>query len=202
MERFYTVLAALFAAGLLSTGCVSLSQTQRPGVLSDWTGTWNNFSSYFENPGIAEAYGILAEREGTSPEAVKTRYVAGTTYKCDIPAIAIQGNTISFYKGLQFVAGAASNVEYKAAYAYRGEVSVDGGGRVVTWKHFETIEDVPYKHFLLLPAEADIPGETMIHFHFRYGDDLDKLLAADGWFATMIAYDSTMDLLVNHMTAD
>jgi zinc transport system substrate-binding protein len=73
---------------------------------------------------------------------------------------------------------------------------------VWTWKHFETAEEVPYKHLIILPAEADIPGETMIHFHFRYGSDLDKLLAADGWFATMIAYDSTMDLLVGHMTAD
>jgi hypothetical protein len=103
----------------------------------------------------------------------------------------------------QPVAGAASNIAYKATYAYKGEVSTtNDAGRVWTWKHFETTANVPYKHFIILPAEADIPGETMIHFHFRYGNDLDAMLAADGWFATMIAYDSTMDLLVGHMTAD
>jgi zinc transport system substrate-binding protein len=202
MKRFYGVAAAVIAAGLLLAGCLSAPLGQSSGVLSDWSGTWNNFSSYFESPGIARAYEILAGREGTSPEAVKTRYVTGATYKCDITAMRIQGNTITIYSELQSVEGAVSNAESSARYTYKGEVSTTASGRVTTWKHFETTGDVPYKHFLLLPAEADIPGETMIHFHFRYGDDLDKLLAADGWYATMVTYDSTIDLLVGHMTAD
>jgi zinc transport system substrate-binding protein len=202
MRRFYGAMAAVVAAGLLSAGCVSGPQTQGPGVLADWTGTWNNFSSYFENPGIVRAYEILAEREGSSSDDVKARYVTGTTYKCDIAAMDIQGDTITFYSELQFVNGAASGVTYKATYVDKGEVSTNSGGRVSSWRHFETSDNVPYKHFMFLPAEADIPGETMIHFHFRYGSDLDTILAADGWYATMIAYDSTMDLLVGHMTAD
>jgi zinc transport system substrate-binding protein len=203
MKRVYRVLAAVFIAGLLTAGCTSIPQVQSPGVLSDWTGTWNNFSSYFDNPGITRAYEILAGREGTSPEDVKSRYVTGTTYKCDIAAIGIQGDLITFYTEKQSVTGAASNIAYTARFAYKGEVSTgSAGGRVTIWKHFETNGNVPYKHFLMLPAEADIPGETMIHFHFRYGDDLDQILASEGWYATMIAYDSTIDLLVGHMTAD
>jgi zinc transport system substrate-binding protein len=202
MKRFYGMAAALIAAGLLLAGCVTGPLAQRTGALSDWTGTWNNFSAYFENPGITRAYEILAEREGKTPADIKTRY-AGTMYKCDIAAMGIQGDTITVYNKIQPVAGAASDIAYKARYVYKGEVSTsNAAGRVWTWKHFETIADVPYKHFMILPAEADIPGETMIHFHFRYGNDLDAMLAADGWFATMIAYDSTMDLLVGHMTAD
>jgi zinc transport system substrate-binding protein len=203
MKRIYCVLAAVFIAGLLSAGCTSNPQVQSTGVLSDWTGTWNNFSSYFDNPGITRAYEILAEREGNSPEDVKSRYVAGTMYKCDIAAIGINGDSITFYTEKQCVTDAASNIAYTARFAYKGEVSTsNAAGRVWTWKHFETTDNAPYKHFIMLPAEADIPGETMIHFHFRYGNDLDQLLAADGWFATMIAYDSTIDLLVGHMTAD
>jgi zinc transport system substrate-binding protein len=202
MKRFYGVLAALFVAGLLSVGCVSSPQTQSQSVLSDWTGTWNNFSSYFDSPGITRAYEILAGREGSSPEDVKARYVTGTTYRCDIAALGIQGDTITFYSEKQFVSGAASHIAYTARYAYRGEVSTTSGGRVSKWKHFETNDNVPYRHFIALPAEADVPGETMIHFHFRYGNDLNQLLAADGWYPTMIAYDSTVDLLVGHMTAD
>jgi zinc transport system substrate-binding protein len=200
MKRFYGVAAAVCAAGFLLAGCASGPQAQSSGVLSDWTGTWNNFSSYFENPGIAKAYEILAEREGKSPEEIKARYAAGPTYQCDIAAMEIQGDAITFYSKTQYVAGAASNIAAKATYVYKGEVSTNGGN--VKWKHFETSDTVPYKHFMALPAEADIPGETMIHFHFRYGDDLDKMLAAEGWFATMIAYDSVMDLLIGHMTAD
>jgi zinc transport system substrate-binding protein len=202
MKQLYGVLAAVFIAGLSLVGCTSIPQVQNPGVLSDWTGTWNNFSSYFDNPGIVRAYEILAERERNSPGDVKTRYVSGITYKCDIAAMGIQGDTITFYSQNQFVPGASSQIAYTARYDYKGEVSTTSGDRVTKWKHFETNDNVPYKHFLALPAEADIPGETMIHFHFRYGNDLDQLLAADGWYATMIAYDSTMDLLVGHMTAD
>jgi zinc transport system substrate-binding protein len=196
------MLAIVFIAGLVSVGCASIPQAQSQSVLSDWTGTWNNFSSYFDNPGIVRAYEILAEQEGNSPEDVKTRYVTGPTYQCDIAALGIQGDTITFYSEKQFVPGAASHITYVARYAYKGEVSTTSGGRVTKWNHFETDDNVPYKHFIALPAEADIPGETMIHFHFRYGNDLDQLLAKDGWYATMIAYDSTMDLLVGHMTAD
>ncbi|MDR2103966.1 MAG: metal-binding protein ZinT [Treponema sp.] len=203
MKRSYgvLVLAAVFAMGLLSVGCASNPQAQSPGALSDWTGTWNNFSSYFENPGIVKAYEILAEREGKTPDDIKARYAAGTMYQCDIAAIEIQGDDIIFYHKTQCVNGATSDIAYKARYAYEGEVSTqNAAGRVWKWKHFETSDNVPYQHFMMLPAEADIPGETMIHFHFRYGDNLDTLLAADGWFATMIAYDSTIDLLINHMT--
>jgi zinc transport system substrate-binding protein len=202
MKQLYGVLAAVFITGLSLVGCTSSPQVQSSSVLSDWTGTWNNFSSYFDNPGIVRAYEILAEREGNFPGNVKTRYVSGTTYRCDIAAMGIQGDTITFYSQNQFVPGASSRIAYTARYAYKGEVSTSSGGRVTKWKHFETNDNVPYKHFIALPAEADIPGETMIHFHFRYGNDLDQLLAADGWYATMIAYDSTMDLLVGHMTAD
>jgi zinc transport system substrate-binding protein len=202
MKSVFSVLATVFIAGLLSVGCTSIPQVQSSGVLSDYNGTWNNFSSYFDNPGIVRAYEILAEREGNSPEAVKARYVSGTTYKCDIAAIGVQGDTITFYSEKQFVPGASSHIAYTARYAYKGEVSTTSGGRVTNWKHFETNDNVPYKHFIALPAEADIPGETMIHFHFRYGNDLNQLLAADGWYATMIAYNSTIDLLVGHMTAD
>ncbi|MDR0641746.1 MAG: metal-binding protein ZinT [Treponema sp.] len=201
MKRFYGLWAVVLAAGFLSAGCVSGPSLWNSGPLSDWTGTWNNFSSYFDNPGIVRAYEILAEREGKSPDDIKTRYVTGTTYKCDIAAMGIQGNTVTFYSKPQSVVGAVSNVEYKGQYVYKGEVSAPNNPDRL-WKHFETLENIPYKHLIMLPAEADITGETMIHFHFRYGDDLDKLLAADGWFATVIAYDSTMDLLVNHMTAD
>jgi zinc transport system substrate-binding protein len=203
MKRIYGVLATVFIAGLLSVGCTSIPQVQSSGVLSDWTGTWNNFSSYFDNPGIVRAYEILAERESKSPDDVKSRYVTGTMYKCDIAAMRIQGDVITFYTEKQCVTEATSKIAYTARFAYKGDVSTSNAtGRVWKWKHFETNDNVPYKHFIILPAEADIPGETMIHFHFRYGNDLNQLLATDGWFATMIAYDSTMDLLVGHMTAD
>jgi zinc transport system substrate-binding protein len=198
MKRFCGVLAAVFFAGLVLAGCASSPQAQSSGVLSDWTGTWNNFASYFDKPGIVQAYEILAGRESKLPEDIKTRYVDGSTYKCDIAAMEIQGDTITFYSKPQVVTGAVSNIAYKAQYTYKGEESAQN----IAWKHFETSANVPYKHLMILSAEADIPGETMIHFHFRYGDDLNKLLAADGWFATMIAYDSTIDLLVGHMTAD
>lgn len=165
--------------------------------LLDWNGTWNNFANYFDNPGLEIAYQTLSEREENTPEEVKTHYKEGDTYKCEIAAMAIDGDTITVYTQAQEAEGDGDNIEFSAAYTYTGQME-DANDR--SWAHFETTEDVPQTHFLMLPAEADDPGKTMMHFHFRYGIDPNEMIAQDGWYATMIAYDSTDDLLVGHMT--
>lgn len=186
----------LVGAAALS-GCVTAGGTgaaAEPTALESWSGAWNNFYSYFDRPALNRAYAVLAEKEGKTPDEIKKRYLEGPTYQCEIAAMDISGNTVRFFRDPPNAA--RSGAAYQAEYADRGDVDINGR----KWRHFETAAAVPYTHLLLLPAEADVPGETMMHFHFRYGNDLSALKNAEGWYATMVSSDSTDDLLIGHMT--
>jgi zinc transport system substrate-binding protein len=191
------IMGGVFALAL--AGCASAPQGGVPSAAASfgaWTGTWNNFYSYFENPALNEAYAVLAQKEGKTPEEIKDRYISGPTYQCEIAAMGITGDTVTFYRAPQTSAGSSSGIAYKAAYQDGGNVDINGR----PWRHFFTAADIPYKHLLLLPAEADEPGVTMVHFHFRYGTDLETIKAAENWYATMTAFDSPIEFLINHMT--
>lgn len=176
----------------------SMPEETETVALTNWEGTWNNFYSYLEDPGVEEGYLILAEKEGVTADEVKQRYLEGKTYQCEIPAMTIRDNTLTIYSEKQHEAGSNTNVTSEAIYGFKGMVT-DANDR--SWACFETEDtDAQYQTFLLLPAEADVPGKTMIHFHFRYGNSSEELLAEDGWFATMIAYDTVENLIVGHMT--
>jgi zinc transport system substrate-binding protein len=179
-----------------SSGSTSSPAAPAAGSLGQWAGTWNNFYSYLEFPAIQEAYSILAVKEGKTAEEIKRRYLDGLTYQCEIAAFRVTASSITFFTGPQTSANATSNVAYAAAYSDAGPVDI--GGRI--WQHFETSSNIPYKHLLLLPAEADEPGKTMVHFHFRYGQSLENLKNAEGWFPTMVQYDNSSSLIVGHMT--
>lgn len=164
--------------------------------LANWAGKWNNFTGYLSNEGVQEAYQIKADKDGKTLEETKDFYFNGPTYQCEIAAMSIEGDTISFYANPQ-KDGETQEPTATAQYAFQGMVK-DANDR--EFAHIEAQGDAPYKTLLLLPAEADVPGETMMHFHFRYGDNADELLQKDGWYPTMIASDTTDDLIVGHMT--
>lgn len=196
-------LRAVFTALLLVSAVVFSASyaeaSQKADSLETWQGTWRDFSSHFENPGLGEAYKILAEREGKTTAEIKDRYVSGRTYQCTIPAMTIKGDavTFNFYGKAEWRADSPSEASVTAKYKFVGEIK-DNFDR--SWSHFETTDASPYKHLLLNLPEADIPGKTMMHFHFRYGNDLNELKAAKGWFPTMTLYGSDLSLLVGHMT--
>ena len=196
-KLLYALIIGAFVTGI--SGCAGTPEAGSPAektALQAWAGTWNNFYSYLERPALDSAYAALAEKEGKTPEEIKKRYLEGPTYQCEIAAMDISGNTVVFYKTPQSAARSSTGVAYKAEYQDLGGVDING--RI--WRHFATSAAVPYAHLLLLPAEADVPGKTMMHFHFRYGKDLETIKNAEGWYATMTLYDSTDDLLIGHMT--
>jgi zinc transport system substrate-binding protein len=198
MKKLLCMMITGGAFALMLAGCASAPQGDtRPAGASFgmWTGTWNNFYSYFENPALNEAYAVLAQKEGKTPAEIKNRYISGPTYQCEIAAMGMAGDTVTFYRSPQKSANSGSGIAYKAGYQDGGDVDING--RI--WRHFFTAADIPYKHLLLLPAEADEPGVTMMHFHFRYGADLETIKAAENWYATMTAFDSPVEFLINHM---
>ena len=171
--------------------------TESDDALKEWDGIWNNFHSYFENPGLDEAYQTLADREGITALEVKSRYMDGKTYQCDIAALGIDGQAVTFYSKTQDAEASTEDILATMNYTYKGEETDDFDR---TWSHFEADGDSPYPHLFLLPAEADGPGNTMMHFHFRYGSTVEELKGAEGWYATMIRCGSDIDLVIGHMT--
>lgn len=193
------VFAVLLLVSALFCGASYVEASQKADSLKTWQGIWENFSSSFYEPGLQEAYAILAEREGKTATEIRERYVDGRTYECRIPAMIINGDTVTFnfYNKAEWRANSPSKSSVTANYKFVGEIKDDFGRG---WSHFEATGATPYKHLLLNLPEADIPGKTMMHFHFRYGNDLSELKAAKGWFPTMTLYGSDISLLVGHMT--
>ncbi|MDR1971791.1 MAG: metal-binding protein ZinT [Treponema sp.] len=193
---------AVILGGILAlAGCTSAPVSQAasppaPARFGPWTGTWNNFYSYLGNPALEEAYAELAQMEGRTPAEIRDRYLNGPTYRCDIAAMNIAEGTVTFFQEPQTKANGTSGIAYRAAYQDGGEIDI--GGR--KWRHFFSAENIPYRHLIFLPAEADEPGVTMLHFHFRYGRDLETIKAAEGWYATMTSFDSPIQFIINHMT--
>lgn len=193
------VFATLLLMSALVCGASYAEASPKADSLETWQGAWRDFSSYFGDPGLEEAYKILAEREGKTAVEIKERYQSGRTYECAIPALIIKGDSVTFndYRKDEYRMDLPDKDSPTAKYKFMGEIK-DNFDR--SWSHFEAMSAAPYKHLLLNLPEADIPGKTMMHFHFRYGNDLSELKAAKGWFPTMTLYGSDISLLVGHMT--
>ncbi|MDL2318806.1 metal-binding protein ZinT, partial [Eubacteriales bacterium OttesenSCG-928-A19] len=147
------VLGLSLVLALLVAGVSVLAEGE--ASLADWNGRWNGFQNYFENEGIVEAYEKKAETDGTTAEEAKAYYVSGETYRSEIVAIAIEGDTIAFYDTM-LAPGSDAEPIATSAYAFV-EMAADANDR--EWAYFQAQDDAaPYKVMLLLPAEADVPG--------------------------------------------
>ena len=72
------------------------------------------------------------------------------------------------------------------------------GEHKITWNIFEaTNEDAPYKYLTLMKID---PNEDLLHFHFRYGDDLDEILDKEDWFPTVVSPQTTNEQLIDEIT--
>lgn len=195
MRRF---IAALFSVLLLTAFLDGTSsQVFAEGKsLKDWEGTWNSFSTYFDEPELEKAYQIKAGREGKSADDVRGYYVKGNTYRCDIKAMGIKGDKVVFYNKAQQGSSPDGDAAVTAKYKPAGEIR-DNFNRA--WWHFEAVGTAPYKHLFLSQPETDEPGKTMRHFHFRYGDNIEAMKNAKGWFPTMTPFNSAVSLVAAHI---
>ncbi|MDR0562591.1 MAG: metal-binding protein ZinT [Spirochaetaceae bacterium] len=204
MKKTLPTLLLIGSLTLGLIGCANSAKTAEPApppeaenpALEGWHGTWNNFYAYLDRPELDAAYAVKAEKDGKTQAEVKADYLTGQTYRCEIAGMGITRDTVTFYLEPQTVPISDEGIAYQADYADAGDVDING--RI--WRHFETSADIPYKHLLFLPVDADVPGETMLHFHFRYGSDLETIKNSEGWYATMVAYDTTDELIIGHIT--
>ena len=140
---------------------------------------------YLERPEVQSAYKELAKKENVDVAKAKADYLAKR--KCDFDGLKIEGDKVTYLSTFPADKGEAKG---EGTYKFVELKEVPRGKATLKWNIFEAEGDAPYKYLLLMPVGWE---EALIHFHMRYGDDKDELLAKEGWFPTFVKPSSTND---------
>lgn len=155
--------------------------------LADWEGIWNNMGTYLEDEELQGAFKDLAEKEDVSVEEAKSSYLKKR--KADFDGLVIEEDKLIFLDGFKDKNG--KEVE-ETEYKYKETRIVKHGNFDTEWHVFETNGEGKYKVLLMMPVHGE---EALTHFHMRYGNDLEELLAMDDWYPTFVKPNSTYDQL-------
>lgn len=159
--------------------------------LADWEGTWNNFGAYLDDPALDSAFKEVAKRDGITAEEAKAKLLERRN--CEFNGMVFKGDTITFLDNFEDKDGKEiASAEYKLT----GEHKTQHGSHELTWYTFES-EGAKYPVLLLMEVHGE---EELTHFHMRYGNNADELLAKDDWFPTFVKPNSTMDQIVAEIT--
>lgn len=160
--------------------------------LSDWDGTWNNMGAYLDDEELEEAFVELGEREGMSPEEAKKEFAEGG--KINFDGLVIQGDKVTLLDGPEDKGG---QVIKELEYNYKDSITVKHGNFDTEWFAFESQDEGEYKNLLMMPVHGE---EALTHFHLRYGEDLDEILADEEWYPVLVKPNSTYDQLYEEVT--
>lgn len=160
--------------------------------MSDWEGTWNNMGAYLDDKELEPAFETLAKNEGQSPEEAKADYVKKR--KCDFDGFVVKGDQVTLLDNFQDKGG---NPIDEVEYAYVTTHKVKHGNHDIEWYTFKAKGDAKYKILLMMPVHGE---EALTHFHLRYGDDEEQLLAEEGWYPTFVKPTSTHEQLIAEIT--
>lgn len=161
--------------------------------LSDWDGKWNSMYEYLEDDDIQPAYATLAEKDGVEESKAKDDYLEKR--KTDFAGLVVDGDKITF---LDNFPDKDRKTIGEGTYEFSKTENQMVGEHKITWNIFEaTNDDAPYKYMILMAIN---PDEDLVHFHFRYGDDLDEILNKEGWFPTVVSPETTNEQLIEEIT--
>ncbi|EGY77460.1 ZinT/AdcA family metal-binding protein [Peptoniphilus indolicus] len=160
-------------------------------TLADWEGTWNNFGAYLDDPAVQPAFEEVAKRDGITAEEAKAKLLERRN--CEFNGMVVKGDTITFLDGFEDKGGKeVASAEYKLT----DEHKTQHGSHELTWYTFES-EGAKYPVLLLMEVHGE---EELTHFHMRYGNNAEELLAMDDWFPTFVKPNSTMDQIIEEIT--
>ena len=161
--------------------------------LSDWNGNWNSMYEYLEETDIQPAYSTLAKNEGVDENKAKEDYLAKR--KADFAGLIVDEDKVTFLDNFPEKDGKTIG---EGTYKFFKTEEQMLGEHKITWNIFEaTNEDAPYKYLTLMKID---PNEDLLHFHFRYGNDLDEILNKESWFPTVVSPQTTNEQLIDEIT--
>lgn len=207
MKRNFKLVLTFIFAFVILVGCAKTDNKKNEAAkpeekpkesetidLKDWNGNWNNMGVYLENPDVQDAYKKLAEKENISEEEAKEAYLEKR--KADFDGLKIEGNKITI---LDKRADEEGNIIDESEYEFVEEKVAMLGDHELHWNIFKAKnEDAKYKFFMLMPIDK---GEELLHFHMRYGSDVDEMLKMEKWFPTFVDI-STTDKLISDEIAE
>lgn len=153
--------------------------------LSDWEGDWNSITWYLDAEEVQGAYEELAEKRQISAEEAKIEY--RKEVETDFNAITIDSDGILYLeKPVEEDGDTIEEVKYDYVTAH----PMEHGGQTFYWHEFKADGEADHEIVLLIDVHGE---ETLPHFHMRYGNDVEELLADDDWYPTMLSPTATMD---------
>jgi len=135
--------------------------------LSDWKGDWQSVYPYLQDGTLDEVFAYKAKHTGKmTAKEYKEYYNEG--YQTDVNRIAIQDDTVTFFKNRE---------EHSGKYIYDGYeiLTYDAGNRGVRYifKLAEKVEGVP--QYIQFSDHSIYPNKAS-HYHLYWGDDRKALL--------------------------
>lgn len=194
MKHLRTFLAALLLVCLTISSTAFADPTEAV-TLADWAGTWNNYAGFFDQADFLNAAKAHLKDSDKKLEDVLTPY--REMMKADFQAMTIDGDTITMLDDFSMEKG---NVVSQSAYAFVQAHTTMYGEFEVVWYEFKATGESKYPVMLMTPPHGH-GDEGMIHFHFRYGDDVQQLLAKENeeWYPTFVVNTTTVDQLVDEL---
>ncbi|MDO5715281.1 MAG: ZinT/AdcA family metal-binding protein [Tissierellia bacterium] len=161
--------------------------------ISEWEGAWNNMKAYLDAEELVPAFEEVAERDGISPEEAKAELEEKRD--CEFDGFVVEGTKVTFLDGFQDDGGQEID---SANYEFVETHEVQHGNSTLEWDVYKADkEDAKYPVLLMMPVHGE---EALIHFHMRYGDDKDTLLAKEGWYPTFVKPSTTYEQLAEEVT--
>ncbi|WP_168581592.1 ZinT/AdcA family metal-binding protein [Gephyromycinifex aptenodytis] len=157
--------------------------------LSSWKGEWNNIDNYLDDPALAPGYEAAAKKNNSTPDEEKA--ALHKRRASDFGGLVIDGDKITFLDNFPSKDGKEiSSSEYTWDKTYESVV----GGKTRTWYAFKATDSAAkYPTVMFFPIDHE---EDLLHFHMRYGNTPDELLAKEDWFPTVVSPDTTTEQLI------
>ncbi len=154
-----------------------------------------------------EVYETLAEEKGCTSEEVMV--TLKEQYNSDVVAMRNTHNRLSFEETTFTMQSEWVNFPLvDIIYEYTGRVTTEWEIWYVfeaeSWKIYSPYEEnvEVYPVMLLTRVEEEAESTDDRHFHYRYGDNAEELLAMEGWLPTMVypwhSYQGLLELLKTH----
>lgn len=176
-------------------------------IIFNWSGDWNNLLYNLDKECWEEIYKVLAEEKGCTTEEIMA--ILKEEYYSDVVAMGNRHNILGFEGRTYTMQSEWVNYSFaEIVYAYVGSETTEWG----TWYIFEAESweiNVNYRKnakvypvMLLSKVEEDTENTENCHYHYRYGNNAEDLLAMEGWLPTMVnpwySYQEVIELLKSH----
>lgn len=192
MKKTISILLSAVLAIALVVGTLSAFAEEEKVSLEDWKGVWNSIEGYYDDPEVKEALTKVGEPENKTFEEVKKEKVAES--HVDWLGLKIEGNTITFLDNFADRDGKEiETVEYEYVET---KVVGEESDEHSQWMVFKAKGEAIHPLLVMMPVHGE---DEITHFHIRYGEKVDEILAMQEWWPVMAKSTSTLEQVLEEV---